>query len=150
MRREIGALLSTETLTVTQEAASPAVLVEPGAVSLAAQAYAVGRTSYIEGLAFQNVYQTQWQVTVAGPYADAVAAIARLQMNEGRYYLVANIDLLEAERLAPELPATFVLTIHAFTLHDPDAGVDAGGNTADPDVPPLANPTTPLFDPVDA
>lgn len=154
-RRDINEIISDEAIVVTIDAANPAVLVEPGLVSLAPQAYAVGRESYIEGLVFQNTYQTQLQVTLFGPYLGVMNAIGRLQLHEGRYYLIAGVDLVDASRTAPAEPATVVITMHSFTLVDAASGIDPGTNsgsvdedTGEPlDPPALGDPRVPLLDP---
>jgi hypothetical protein len=157
VRRDIDAIMVAEGVVVTVDAANPPVLVTSESISLASQAYTVGRVSYVEGLAFRDVYQTQMQLTLEGPYANIVRAIAKLQFNEGRYLLVSDLDIDEAVRLAPELPATFRIKINYFTLFDPELGIDPGSNsgnfdpdTGEPNDPPtLTDPLVPLIDPVE-
>lgn len=150
IRRELYSILASETVAVEMDVANPAVAVEPG-VSLAIPAAAVGRESHVEGLAFQDLYQTEIQISLTGSYADIIAAIARLQLNEGRYYLVSDFSIQETDRELPDEPSTVDIVVHTFTLVDIESAIDPAHQPQDstPTPPGLSNPRVPLLWPAD-
>lgn len=109
------------------ENAEPAILVEPGLVSLVSPAAAVGRTSYVEGLEFANLYQTSVQIEVLGTEDQILLAAGDLQLQEGRLLVIQNLAVVaQPTEERPDLyRGTFVVVF--FTLVDPENGLDPGG-----------------------
>jgi hypothetical protein len=92
----------------------------------------VGRTSYTDGLVFQNLYATTFDIEFRGQAANIVRAISRLQMHEGRYFLVSSISILRDEE-ANDGTYNASIQVQFFTLVDPTATIDPGTNSANVD-----------------
>lgn len=135
VRRIISEILTTESLSLRNDSYGLPTLVAPGGVLLAPAAQAVGRTSYVEGLAFQDLYSTTVSLEFSGQYDSIIRAIARLQMNDSRYFLVRSAEIRKSEDEGSA--GTFVATLEViyFTLLDPTHKIDPGtvSGNIDPD-----------------
>lgn len=141
VRRAIYPILAGESLRLTEENVALPVLVTPGGLSLAAAASAVGRESYIEALTFQDLYATEYEIAFSGQYVNLMRALAKIQMHEGRYFLIGGFEAKADEELND---GTFDvrLTIMVFTLADAGGAIDPGvpGENIDPDTGEIIDP----------
>lgn len=130
VRRAIDEILGSESLTLRNDNYGLPLLVTPGTVFLEPSAQAVGRTSYVDGLTFQDLYSTTINLEFSGQYDNIVRAIAKMQMGEGRYLLVRSMEMRSNDEAADgTLIATLELVF--FTLVDPTHKIDPGTNSAD-------------------
>jgi hypothetical protein len=132
VRTIVAETLTAESLTLTTDNVGVPVLVVPGTRLLEPSAQAVGRTSYTDGLVFQNLYATTFDIEFRGQAANIVRAISRLQMHEGRYLLVSSISILRDEE-ANDGTYNASIQVQFFTLVDPTATIDPGTNSANVD-----------------
>jgi hypothetical protein len=144
VRRDLEALLTPLGVSVVVDNVGDPILVTPGVISLAQPAASVGRVSYIEGLTFTDLYSSNFDMTISGPYEQVIKAIAMLQLHEGRYFLVHEVDIVPVGVAARDTPASALLDMEFFTMFDAATGVDPGSNSGseDPDTgEPLPAPT---------
>ena len=149
VRRVIDTIAVDSAVRVTVDSFAPAELAPPNVIALSTAAAAVGRVSYVEGLAFQDLYATQVTLTVSGTYADVMRAIARLQMDEeSRYFLIDALAVNMGPDGTPETATTAEITAHFFTIFDAASGINPGINSGNID-PDTGLPLPPV-DPGDA
>ena len=143
IRRQIDELLTAEGLVVKSDSVTGPLLSLPGSQFLQPAAAAVGRTSYTDGLTYTDLYVTSFELEFLGSFDSVIRAIARLQMNEGRYFLVSAIDAAQIEGS----PGTYnaKITVQVFTLVDPTGTIDPGTNSANVD--PITGEEEPITEP---
>lgn len=130
LRNELEALFISESVSVASIKETRPRVIAPATVDLQLPAAAVGVVDETHLLQFEGLLATDYEFEVLGEYSKFVKAIARLQMDTGRYFLVHPVkyEFSQSEGLT-YVSASFKVT--AFTLVDPASGFN-------PAVPPSA------------
>ncbi len=92
-RRTVNAIFEDAGLVVLHDNVSGPVAIEPD-LSIAAQAKAVGIKSPIEGLKFNRLVATPFEIQFAGDPAQVFRAIDQMQYGDHRYFLMSGLSLI--------------------------------------------------------
>lgn len=129
MRDELNGILMLENVSLRSLQQEPGRLVIPGEVNLTNQAFAVGQTSTVHELAFQNLIVTEFTLEMSGTYRDIMQVVTRLQFDTERLYLVYAPEIEYQLAAGGEAVTTIRVKLAIFTLLNPDS-------PANPAVPP--------------
>lgn len=131
VRLQITEILAAEGVRLERDNVSLPMLMSPGSLYLGGAAAAVGRESYVDELQFKDLYVTSFDLEFSGDLNQIVRTIARLQMNEDRYFLVSVFEA----RSEDQVPGGYVahVKVDVFTLIDPALTVDPGINAGNLD-----------------